>query len=163
MALCIAGSKYYPIVCILLFPPTTLQIFTYSCNSFSLLYLYPQVFHTCFFIVSLSLLGPMELPLSNYSDDFYDKTIQQILAIFPLICYIKLKRWELPLMNEVAHLRKIELYDLSLHFLAPILSKKHLWNKFFVFLQSKNVKLKITGAFFNFLKNNQFWRLFYWS
>ena len=57
----------------------------------------------------------------------------------------------------------MELYDLSLHFLAAILSKKHLWNKFFVFLQSKNVKLKVTGAFFNFLKNNQFWRLFYWS
>lgn len=154
MALCIAGSKYYPIVCIVLFLPTTLQIYTCFFNSFYLLFLYPQVFPMCFFIVSLSLLGPMELLLSNYSDDFCDKTIQQILAIFPLICYIKLKRWDLPLMNEVVYLRKMEIYDLSLHFLAAILSKKHLWTKFFVFLQSKNVKLKVTGAFFNFLKNN---------
>ena len=53
-------------------------------------------------------------------------------------------------MNEVAHLRKMEIYDLSFHFLAGILSKKHLWTNFFVFLQSKNMKLKVTGAFFNF-------------
>lgn len=150
MALCIAGSKYYPIVCIVIFLPTTLQIFTCFFNLFYLLFLYPQVFPMCFFIVSLSLLGPMELLLPNYSDDFCDKSIQQILAIFPLICYIKLKRWDLPLMNEVVYLRKMEIYDLSLHFLAAILSKKHLWTKFFVFLQSKNVKLKVTGAFFNF-------------